>query len=220
MHTTSIRSQETNATTSAEAVDSSIGTATDETSSAAERLGPLADVVRRAYFGECAESASRFGVTLDEVFEHCEAAFDLDLLDTPLLRRAASERIAAHLDDLILAIACIADDFQAWFEFESELQLSLARMCELRVGEIEASLQASRYLRDVRERTRRVHAVLDDEDEDDGTPTLHEYTGLQPLRSFLGGPLFAMLQDLIRDGLVEAVRPGAEPERRRLRLAD
>lgn len=219
MHTTSIRSQETNATTPAQAVDLSLGRATDEASSAAERLGPLADVVRRAYFGECAESARRFGVTLDEVFDHCEAAFDLDLLDTPLLRRAAAERIAAHLDDLILAIACIADDFQAWFEFESDLQLSLARMCELRVGEIEASLQASRYLRDVRDRTRRVDAVLDDED-DDGTPTLHEYTGLQPLRSFLGGPLFAMLQDLIRDGLVEAVRPGAEPERRRLRLAD
>lgn len=219
MHTTSIRSQETNATTPAQAVDLSVGRATDEASSAAERLGPLADVVRRAYFGECAESARRFGVTLDEVFDHCEAAFDLDLLDTPLLRRAAAERIAAHLDDLILAIACIADDFQAWFEFESDLQLSLARMCELRVGEIEASLQASRYLRDVRDRTRRVDAVLDDED-DDGTPTLHEYTGLQPLRSFLGGPLFAMLQDLIRDGLVEAVRPGAEPERRRLRLAD
>ena len=208
MHSTSIRVQET-------------GTPSGNTiptgdSSSAERLGPVADVVRRTYFGDCAELASRFGVSLEDVFDHCEVAFDLDLLDTPLLRRAAADRIAAHLDDLILAIACIADDSQAWFEFESDLQLSLARMCELRVGEIEASLQAARYLRSVRDRTRR----LDPEFDDDGTPALQEYTGLQPLRSFLGGPLFAMLQDLIRDGLVEAVRPGAEPERRRLRLAD
>lgn len=208
MHTTSIRVQETAPTvgTTSSADDASCG----------ERLGPIADVVRRTYFAECAELANRFGVSLADVFDHCEVAFDLDLLDTPLLQRAAAERIATHLDDLILAIACIADDSQAWFEFDSDLQLSLARMCELRVGEIEASLQAARYLRSVRDRTRR----LDPEFDDDGTPALQEYTGLQPLRSFLGGPLFAMLQDLIRDGLVEAVRPGAEPERRRLRLAD
>ena len=156
MHSTSIRVQET-------------GTPSGNTiptgdSSSAERLGPVADVVRRTYFGDCAELASRFGVSLEDVFDHCEVAFDLDLLDTPLLRRAAADRIAAHLDDLILAIACIADDSQAWFEFESDLQLSLARMCELRVGEIEASLQAARYLRSVRDRTRRLDPEFDDDD--------------------------------------------------------
>ncbi len=212
MHTTSIRVQETTP-------PAGITNPVDD-ASGADLLGPIADVVRRTYFGDCAELANRFGVSLEDVFDHCETAFDLDLLDTPVLRRAAAERIATHLDDLILAIACIADDAQAWFEFESDLQLSLARMCELRVGEIEASLQAARYLRAVRDRTRRLDPEFEDEFDDDGTPALQEYTGLQPLRSFLGGPLFAMLQDLIRDGLIEAVRPGAEPERRRLRLAD
>lgn len=184
---------------------------------AGDRLGTAADAIRRAYFGEFAGLAGRYGVSLDDVFDHCDAAFDLDLLDTAALRRAAADRIAAHLDDVILAIACIGDHPRAWYDFESEYQMLLARMCELRVGEIEASLQAARFLRAVQDRTRRLDPELE---EDDGTPALQEFTGLQPLRSFLGGPLFSMLQDLIRDGLVEAMRPGAEPGRRRLRLAD
>lgn len=179
-------------------------------------FGADADAIRRAYFGDVADLAARYGVSLDDIFEHCEDAFDLDLLDTPSLRRAAAERIAGHLDDVILAIACIADRPRAWYDLENDFQTLLARMCELRVGEIEASLQAARFLRAVRDRTRR----LDPEFEEDGTPALQEFTGLQPLRSFLGGPLFSLLQDLIRDGLVEAIGPNAEPGPRRLRLAD
>ena len=64
--------------------------------------------------------------------------------------------------------------------------------------------------------------VDSDLESDDGTPCLQDYTGLHPLRSYLGGPLFAMLQDLIRDGLVQATRSGDDRDRstRRLRLAD
>jgi len=95
----------------------------------------------------------------------------------------------------------------------------LARMCELRVDEIESMLQASRFLRAVRHRTLELDP---DAESDDGTPRLQDFTGLQPLRSYLGGPLFSLLQDLIRDGLVEGARGGVDAggERRPLRLAD
>ena len=57
---------------------------------------------------------------------------------------------------------------------------------------------------------------------DDGIPRLQEFAGIQPLRSYLGGPLFAILQDLIKDGMAVATRPSsnARAAARNLRLAD
>ena len=174
-------------------------------------------------------SATRLEIGFDDLLEHLEEAFDLDLLQTQALRETAISRIIENLDDLLLAIACVKGGSAAWVELEQDIGPLLARMCELRIDQADAMLHASRFLRSVRSRTR--EETLADElpvnieaelEGDDGTPCLQDYTGLHPLRAYLGGPLFAMLQDLIRDGLVEATRagdPGNRPNRR-LRLVD
>lgn len=176
----------------------------------------FADGLRRVFFQDPPDAAFRYGLTIEDAIEHCRCAFALELLDSSELQRAAADRLASHLDDILLAAACVRDDARAWHDFNDELQPLLTRMCEIRVADDDATLHASQFLRSVRLRTNGVNA------EDDGTPRLQDYTGLQPLRSFLGGPLFSLLQDLVRDGLVAASKKsaGLEPEHRRLRLAD
>lgn len=189
------------------------------------------DQLRTEWFARqgSASSATRLDVGFDELVEHLEEAFDLDLLHAKELREAAISRIVENLDDLLLSIACVKGRNAAWVELEQDIGPLLARMCELRIDQADAMLHASRFIRSVRTRTREetladdlpvnIEAELEG---DDGTPCLQDYTGLHPLRAYLGGPLFAMLQDLIRDGLVEATRSG-DPENRpnrRLRLVD
>lgn len=189
------------------------------------------DQLRTEWFARqgCGPSAARLDVTFDDLVEHLEEAFDLDLLHTPELKEAAISRIVENLEDLLLAIACIKGRNAAWIELEQDVGPLLARMCELRIDQADAMLHASRFVRSVRTRTREESLAddlpvnIDAELEgDDGTPCLQDYTGLHPLRAYLGGPLFAMLQDLIRDGLVEATRSGepANHSNRRLRLVD
>ena len=161
-------------------------------------------------------------VPFETILEYLDAAFDVEPNLGPEASDVMIRRISENLDDLSLAIACIDGDAAAWTTLENEIGPLLARMCELRVDETTALLHSSRFLRTVRERTLAAGDDLEDGIIDDGTPCLQEYLGLHPLRSFLGGPLFAMLQDLIRDGLVEGT---ARPENRcedarRLRLVD
>ena len=186
------------------------------------------DLLRMKWFSLLGEGIwHHFSMPFDEILEHIEDSFDLEILHTNELRLAAATRIAENFEDLILAIACAKGDLAAWSLLERDLTPLLARMCELRVDETDALLHASRFLCAVRTRTRdeellEVFPADADFSENDGMPCLQDYTGLHPLRSFLGGPLFANLQDLIRDGLVAATRSGAERDRsaRCLRLAD
>ena len=203
----------------------------------ASGLSPEAiDVLHRAWFSIGSESSEegyrRPLVPFAEVLDHLEDAFELDTLPTEELRIAAIGRIAENLEDVMLAISCMNGRSSAWLHLENEIAPLLARMCELRVDEAEAMLHAARFLRTVRDRThQRTEAIetgividlgIDDPSVDDGTPCLQDYVGLHPLRSYLGGPLFAMLQDLIRDGLVVATGrlETRTPVGRRLRLAD
>lgn len=188
------------------------------------------DLLRMKWFSTLGEEPNaRITVPFDDLIEHIEDSFDLELLHTEELRLAAAARIADNLEDVMLAVACTHDDRTAWFLLERELSPLLARMCELRVDETDAMLHSSRFLRTVEARTRdeeRLEIFSTETGDDfyphDGTPCLQDYTGLHSLRSFLGGPLFAILQDQIRDGLIEAIQPAPERDRgtRRLRLAD
>lgn len=200
-------------------------------------LGPQAvDLLHRAWFSLGSEGPAdgrwRMAIPFADVLDHVEDAFDPDSLPTEELRLAAIGRIAENLEDVMLAIACTNGGAGAWSQLENDIVPLLARMCELRVDETDALLHASRFLRAVRDRTRSRHEAMetgiviglgiDDPADDDGTPCLQDYAGLHPLRSYLGGPLFAMLQDLIRDGLVVATGriESRTPTSRRLRLAD
>lgn len=173
--------------------------------------------LRRSFFRDAGASALRFHVSLDDVLDHLRFAFDLSLLRTDALRRVAIERIAQNIDELVIAIACIRGDENAWAEGIEPLRPVLIRMCELRVNEVDAILHASRFIMAVRNRT-----FGKDGEFDDGIPRLQEFAGIQPLRSYLGGPLFAILQDLIKDGMAVATRPStaARATARNLRLAD
>lgn len=184
------------------------------------------DLLRSEWFATFAAPEARRSlhgpVPFETVLEYLDAAFDIEPNLGPEASDVMIRRISENLEDLSLAIACIDGDAAAWTTLENEIGPLLARMCELRVDETTALLHSSRFLRTVRERTLAVGDELEDGIIDDGTPCLQEYLGLHPLRSFLGGPLFAMLQDLIRDGLVEGT---ARPENRcddarRLRLVD
>lgn len=175
------------------------------------------DVLRRTYFRDTFPLAIRLDVSLDDVMCHLERAFDIDLLRTDALRLVAAERIATHLDDVVIATACVKRSKTAWAELEETMTPMLTRMCELRVSEIDALLHASRYLSAVRD-----HTHGDDIDAFAGTPRMQDYSGLHPLRTFLGGPLFSVLQDLIRDGFVVASRyaPSNDRTGRRLKLVN
>ncbi|MDG2021085.1 MAG: hypothetical protein P8J59_03955 [Phycisphaerales bacterium] len=173
--------------------------------------------LRRAFFREAGEAALRFNVSIDDILDHLRFAFDLSLLRTDALRRVAIERIAQNIEELVIAIACIRGDENAWSECIEPLRPVLIRMCELRVDEADAILHASRFILEVRNRTFGRTGEFDD-----GIPRLQEFAGIQPLRSYLGGPLFAILQDLIKDGMAVATRPStsARAATRNLRLAD
>lgn len=175
------------------------------------------DVLRRAYFRDSFALALRLDVSLEDAIRHLERAFDIDLLRTDALRLVAAERIATHFDDVVIATACARGSSTAWTELEESMIPMLTRMCELRINEIDALLHASRYLTTVRE-----HSRGDEIDAYAGTPRMQDYSGLHPLRTFLGGPLFSMLQDLIRDGFVVASRyaPSNERNSRRLKLVN
>lgn len=200
-------------------------------------LSPEAvDVLHREWFAiggrSPAEGQHTPTIPFADVLEHIEDAFDLETLPTEELRIAAVSRIAENLEDVMLAIACMNGRGGAWTQLENEIVPLLARMCELRVNEVDALLHAARFIHAVRDRTQRrteaietgivIDAAIDELSDDDGTPCLQDYVGLHPLRSYLGGPLFAMLQDLIRDGLVVATGrlESRTPAGRRLRLAD
>lgn len=173
--------------------------------------------LRRAFFREAGGLALRFDVSLDDVLDHLRFAFDLSLLRTDALRRVAIERIAQNIEELVITIACIRGDENAWTDGIEPLRPVLIRMCELRVNEADAILHASRFIKAVKNRT-----FGRDGEFDDGIPRLQEFAGIQPLRSYLGGPLFAILQDLIKDGMAVATRPSsnARAAARNLRLAD
>lgn len=178
------------------------------------------DVLRRTYFRDTFPLAMRLDVSLDDVMHHLERAFDLDLLRTDALRLVAAERIATHLDDVVVATACVRGSTSAWAELEDTMVPMLTRMCELRVSEIDALLHASRYLAAVRDHTHGDEG--EDVDAFAGIPRMQDYAGLHPLRTFLGGPLFSVLQDLIRDGFVVASRyaPSSDRTGRQLKLVN
>ena len=183
-----------------------------------DSFGPEASsILRRTYFRDTFPLAMRLDVSLDDVMSHLDRAFDVNLLRTDALRLVAAERISTHLDDVVLATACAQGSFTAWADLEDSMIPMLTRMCELRVNEIDALLHASRYLSTVRDHTRgdEIEAFA-------GTPRMQEYSGLHPLRTFLGGPLFSVLQDLIRDGFVVASRyaPSNERTSRKLKLVN
>lgn len=184
------------------------------------------ELIQRAWFALGGESGDgeQVGplIPLAEVIDHINEAFDTEALPTSELRLAAAGRIAENLEDVMLAIACVKGRDAVWYRLENEIAPLLSRMCELRVEETDAMLHAARFLRTVRDRTRSRSQNHSSDTEDDGTPCLQDYAGLHPLRSYLGGPLFAMLQDLIRDGMVVAAGHGENrmPSGRRLRLAD
>ena len=111
------------------------------------------DELRKAFFREAGHTALRLHVSLEDVLDHLHHAFDLSLLRTDALRRVAIERIAQNIDELVIAIACIRGDENAWAEGIEPLRPVLVRMCELRVDEADSTLHAARFLMGVRKRT-------------------------------------------------------------------
>ena len=104
------------------------------------RIGEL----HTAFFGQAAESATRYGIGFDALVQH--------LWEVRRGRGRVRLRTVRHLDDLVHAVACLDDISQAWADLVDRYESVLVRRCAVRVGEMRAILLARRTLAGLRNR--------------------------------------------------------------------
>ena len=124
--------------------------------------------LRRSYFANASETASRYAIDFDRVVAHLWRA------------RGHYQRLVVrsvvHLDDLVHAIACIDQIDLAWSDLSERYERALRRCCLVRLSETDSLLLVRRLLRSMRYATRTHDAFA---------PNLEHYTGIRPLRDWL-----------------------------------
>ena len=131
------------------------------------------DVMRRRFFAEARETASRYGVAFDRVMQHMD---DLTA-DRSSSSSSSSPSLssARHLADLSLVVACVDGTTDAWLDLALLHERGLTRRLASLIGEHDALVLTRRWLVDLRRRT------------NDGLAGgLGEYHGEQSLRHWLG----------------------------------
>lgn len=123
------------------------------------------DVMRRRFFAEARETASRYGVAFDRVMQHMD--------DLPADRPSSAS--ARHLADLSLVVACVDGTTDAWLDLALMHERGLTRRLASLIGEHDALVLTRRWLVDLRRRTI-----------DGLAGGLAEYHGEQSLRHWLG----------------------------------
>lgn len=125
--------------------------------------------LRRSYFAQAAESASRYHISFDRIVQHLWDA----------RRRQPYYRLRATIatDDLVHAIACIDDVGLAWADLGARFERPLIRRCRESQDEISATILVRRMLADLRKSR-----------SDDGSlllPSLRAYVGDRSLQQWL-----------------------------------
>jgi hypothetical protein len=139
----------------------------------------LADL-RRAYFAQAGDIARRYGVDFDQVIDHVHAA------------RANHARGGVpdirHMDDLVHAVACVADRDLAWWDLTEEHELALVRMTRQWLEPTDSIVFVRRLLAALRR-------------EDDDLLSLRRFDGVREMRRWLADRIVGRM-NTVGGGLV------------------
>ncbi len=78
-------------------------------------------VLRRAYFAQAGDTASRYGIGFDDVLRHLRA--------TRANHTHATLPVVRHIDDLVHAVACVGAVDLAWWDLTEQFEPALIRAC-------------------------------------------------------------------------------------------
>ncbi|MHC5001549.1 MAG: hypothetical protein ACYTJ0_00340 [Planctomycetota bacterium] len=121
--------------------------------------------LRGAYFAEAAATATRFGIAFEDVVQHLWAVRRRRRLPLDL-------RSIDHVDDLVLAVACLRRVGGAWTDLVDRYEPVLVRRCAARLGETRSILLVRRMFLGLR-------------DTGAGGEGLDAYAGERSLRAWL-----------------------------------
>ena len=125
---------------------------------------PTVTDLRRAYFAQASDVARRYGVNFDQVLDHVRAARSTHAHSAfPNIR---------HMDDLVHAVACVAERDLAWWDLADEHELALVRMTRQWLEPTDAIVFVRRLLAALRR-------------EDDEVLPLRSFDGVREMRRWL-----------------------------------
>ena len=132
-----------------------------------------ASELRRAYFAQAGEIATRYGVRFERLLDH------LDVLR--LRHRQQSIPVVRYLDDLIQAVACLDGVDMAWRDLGERHERALIRACRHWLDATDAIVFVRRLLAGLRR------------DRQPGVQTLRNFDGSCSLRRWLGDRIVGAL---------------------------
>lgn len=122
--------------------------------------------LRAAYFNRASDLVLRYSVMFDRLLKHLWHA-----------RRGGTRKFhlrqIAHVEDLVLTVACIDGDGRAWSDFAEHFERTLSRRGRDESEDLQAMVEVRRFIATLRRDALAGHSAL----------TM--YTGVRPLRSWL-----------------------------------
>ena len=140
--------------------------------------------IRREFFAKGGTSATRYGVTVDELVAHLERA--------RLFSTAGPGRILSYVDDQISAVACARGHPQAWHDAWEKHESMLIRACHARLEESDAVVFTRRFWIELYAAT-----ILPCDARDEtglNLPSIAEFVAVRPLRIWLTDRLLTRLE--------------------------
>lgn len=134
-------------------------------------------LLRRRYFANGADSAARYGIAFERITQH--------LWDLRRRHPLISLRGIAHVDDLVLAIACIDERHRAWHDLIEQYEPWLVRRLRRSMDTSVAVLAVRQLFLELRRAEPEVSAEA----------SLYDYAGLEPLRMWLAERLCDRLSE-------------------------
>ncbi len=122
--------------------------------------------LRSAYFSRAGELAARYNIAFDRVIVHL---WRLRHRQPKLFLRNV-----AHVEDLVMAIACLDGCGRAWTDFSELHERTLARRCRECQDDLEATVQVRKFIAAMRR------------DALAGRSSFMNYPGTRPLRTWAG----------------------------------
>ena len=138
--------------------------------------------LRHAYFSRAGQLVTRYSLKFDRLIAHLWAA-----------RHAPGGvllRYIAHVEDLVIAVACVDSCGRAWNDLCEAHERTLIRRCRDCRDELEATVVVRRFLAEMRR------------DALSGRSRLVAYAGTRPLRTWLAEALHASRQRQRRSAFV------------------
>ncbi len=122
--------------------------------------------LRRAYFAQAGETASRYGVSFDDVMSHLRA--------TRANHTHTALPVVRHIEDLVHAVACVGTIDLAWWDLSEQYERALVRACRQWLEATEAIVFVRRLFCGLRR------------DDDGEIQPLRGFDGTRTMRRWLG----------------------------------